>query len=50
MKELPTFQDVVTVPAWKHHERCFIGWPERRDNWRANAEPAQEAFKAVSIF
>jgi agmatine deiminase len=30
------------------HERCWMAWPERRDNWRDRARPAQEAFAAVA--
>jgi agmatine deiminase len=30
------------------HSGCWIIWPERPDNWRLGAEPAQEAFAAVA--
>ena len=30
------------------HERCWMLWPERPDNWRRNAQPAQQAFAAVA--
>src|SRR5437016_5378029 len=30
------------------HEGCWMAWPERPDNWRLGAEPAQRAFVAVA--
>jgi agmatine deiminase len=30
------------------HSGCWMAWPERTDNWRAGAKPAQEAFTAVA--
>jgi agmatine deiminase len=30
------------------HERCWMLWPERPDNWRRHAQPAQQAFAAVA--
>lgn len=30
------------------HVGCWMAWPERPDNWRGNAEPAQRAFAAVA--
>ncbi len=30
------------------HSGCWMAWPERTDNWRAGAKPAQEAFAAVA--
>lgn len=30
------------------HTRCWMLWPERRDNWRNQAGPAKEAFSAVA--
>jgi len=30
------------------HCGCWIAWPERTDNWRLGAKPAQEAFTAVA--
>ncbi len=36
------------------HDKCWMLWPEREDNWRLNAGPAQENFarvaKAISSF
>ncbi len=30
------------------HSGCWMLWPERRDNWRGHAAPAQRAFAAVA--
>lgn len=30
------------------HDGCYMVWPERPDNWRDGAAPAQEAFAAVA--
>lgn len=30
------------------HAGCWMLWPERRDNWRDGARPAQEAYAAVA--
>jgi agmatine deiminase len=30
------------------HAGCWMAWPERPDNWREGAEPAQRAFAAVA--
>ncbi len=30
------------------HCGCWIAWPERSDNWRLDAAPAQEAYAAVA--
>ncbi len=30
------------------HEGCWMLWPERPDNWRRQAQPAQAAFAAVA--
>ena len=41
--------DGFHMPAeWEAHERCYMIWPERTDNWRLDAGPAQEAFAAVA--
>ena len=49
-------KDVITpreagfaMPAeWAAHEGCWMIWPERPDNWRLGAKPAQKAFVAVA--
>jgi len=38
-----------TMPAeWAPHGGCWMIWPERPDNWRLGAKPAQAAFVAVA--
>jgi agmatine deiminase len=42
-------QDGFHMPAeWAPHAGCWMAWPERRDNWRDGARPAQGAFAAVA--
>jgi agmatine deiminase len=42
-------QDGFAMPAeWATHRRCWMAWPERPDNWRDAAVPAQAAFAAVA--
>jgi agmatine deiminase len=37
------------MPAeWEHHSGCWLGWPERSDNWHSLAIPAQKNFVAVA--
>ena len=37
------------MPAeWAPHAGCWMIWPERPDNWRLGAKPAQRAFTAVA--
>jgi len=33
---------------FERHDGCWMAWPERPDNWRLGAGPAQEAFAAVA--
>eukprot|EP00898_Chlorokybus_atmophyticus_P009037 jgi/Chlat1/9134/Chrsp97S08429 len=41
--------DGFRMPAeWEPHAGCWMGWPERPDNWRDNAVHAQRAFAAVA--
>jgi agmatine deiminase len=41
--------DGFRMPAeFEPHEGCWMAWPERPDNWRLGAEPAQEAYAAVA--
>ncbi len=42
-------QDGYRMPAeWEPHIGCWMLWPERSDNWRGGAKPAQHAFAAVA--
>jgi agmatine deiminase len=37
------------MPAeFERHSGCWMLWPERPDNWRSGAKPAQAAFTAVA--
>ncbi len=37
------------MPAeWDAHDGCYLIWPERPDNWRLGAKPAQGAFTTVA--
>ncbi|MGZ4173632.1 MAG: agmatine deiminase [Solirubrobacteraceae bacterium] len=41
--------DGYRMPAeYEAHIGCWMAWPERPDNWRLGAGPAQEAFAAVA--
>jgi agmatine deiminase len=41
--------DGFRMPAeWEPHTGCWMLWPERSDNWRGGAKPAQHAFGAVA--
>ncbi len=42
-------KDGFRMPAeWEPHAGTWMLWPERADNWRDNAAPAQRAFAAVA--
>jgi agmatine deiminase len=42
-------RDGYRMPGeFEPHRGCWMAWPERPDNWRRAAEPAQEAFAAVA--
>jgi len=42
-------QDGFRMPGeFEPHEGCWILWPERPDNWRLGAKPAQTAFVKVA--
>jgi agmatine deiminase len=41
--------DGFRMPAeYAPHSGCWIAWPERTDNWRLGAKPAQQAFAEVA--
>jgi len=41
--------DGYRMPAeWEPHAGCWMLWPERSDNWREGARPAQHAFAVVA--
>ena len=40
--------DGYRMPAeWDDHAGCYLVWPERTDNWRDGAKPAQRAWRAL---
>ncbi|MFH2059071.1 MAG: agmatine deiminase [Pseudomonadota bacterium] len=42
-------QDGFRMPGeFERHSRCWMLWPERKDNWRLGAAPAQKAFAGVA--
>lgn len=42
-------KDGFRMPGeFEKHEGCFIIWPERTDNWRLGAKPAQKVFAEVA--
>ena len=42
-------QDGFRMPGeFEHHEHIFMIWPERPDNWRQGAKPAQRAYAEVA--
>ncbi len=42
-------KDGFRMPGeFEHHDGCWMLWPERTDNWREQAKPAQEAFVKVA--
>jgi agmatine deiminase len=48
LKSTP-LRDGFWMPGeFEPHEGCWMLWPERPDNWRRRAEPAQQAFAAVA--
>ena len=41
--------DGFRMPAeWEPHDGCYLIWPERPDNWRLGAKPAQAAWVALA--
>ncbi|XP_047314255.1 agmatine deiminase-like [Impatiens glandulifera] len=48
LKETPVFHGYRMPAEWEPHSMCWIGWPERLDNWRDNAIHGQRAFVEVA--
>ncbi|KAF8037496.1 hypothetical protein BT93_B0404 [Corymbia citriodora subsp. variegata] len=48
MEDTPASHGFHMPAEWERHSRCWIGWPERPDNWRDNAVPAQRLFANVA--
>jgi len=48
IKNIP-LKDFFYMPGeFENHKGCWMLWPERADNWRLGARPAQEAFISVA--
>ena len=42
-------EDGFRMPGeFEHHKGCWMLWPERTDNWRLGAKPAQKIFTKVA--
>lgn len=42
-------EDGFFMPGeFEPHSRCWMLWPERKDNWRQNALPAKRAFATIA--
>jgi len=44
----PRDEGFAMPPEWGPHAGCWMIWPERPDNWRLGAKPAQAAFCRVA--
>ncbi|XP_039130604.1 agmatine deiminase-like isoform X1 [Dioscorea cayenensis subsp. rotundata] len=44
----PVLQGYRMPAEWEPHSQCWMGWPERPDNWRDNAFYAQQTFAQVA--
>lgn len=48
LKSTPAADGFRMPGEFEPHDGCWMAWPERTDNWRLGAKPAQEAFAAVA--
>jgi agmatine deiminase len=48
LKTTPAADGFRMPGEFEPHSGCWMAWPERPDNWRLGAKPAQEAFAAVA--
>lgn len=48
LSSIPRADGFYIPPEWAVHARTWMLWPERPDNWRLDAGPAQKAFAAVA--
>ena len=46
-KLTPASEGYYMPAEWYPHDKCWIHWPHRLDNWRMKAVPARAAFKNV---
>ncbi|XP_011008786.1 PREDICTED: agmatine deiminase [Populus euphratica] len=49
IREAPAVHGYRMPAEWESHSQTWMGWPERRDNWRDNALHAQLVFTKVAI-
>jgi agmatine deiminase len=48
LKTTPATDGFRMPGEFEPHSGCWMAWPERPDNWRLGAKPAQEAYAAVA--
>jgi agmatine deiminase len=48
IKSTPRADGFRMPGEFEPHDGCWMAWPERPDNWRLSARPAQEAYAAVA--
>jgi len=48
LSSTPRADGLFMPPEWAPHARTWMLWPERPDNWRLGAKPAQRAFADVA--
>jgi agmatine deiminase len=48
LNSTPLNDGFAMPPEFAPHAGCWMLWPERPDNWRAGAQPAQRAFTEVA--
>lgn len=48
LKTTPAADGFRMPGEFEPHGGCWMAWPERPDNWRLGAKPAQEAYAAVA--
>jgi agmatine deiminase len=48
LQSTPTADGFRMPGEYEPHDGCWMAWPERPDNWRLGAKPAQAAFAAVA--
>jgi agmatine deiminase len=48
LESTPAADGFSMPPEYAPHAGCWMLWPERPDNWRAGAQPAQRAFAEVA--
>ncbi|KAJ8491102.1 hypothetical protein OPV22_012823 [Ensete ventricosum] len=47
-EEKPALLGFHLLAEWEPHRQCWMGWPERLDNWRKGAFPSQSTFVKVA--